>query len=173
MYCLDARTGRLVWRASVQDRLGTLGRFYATPAVAYGRVYAGATDGKVYSYGAGTGDLLWSRSTGSYVYGSPAIWNRRVYVGSYDKTFYALDAATGEVVWRFAANGPISGSATVIDGLVYFSSLRGRTYALDAATGHLKWMFRDGAYAGVVDDPKRLYLVGVGRLYTLVKRQHR
>jgi outer membrane protein assembly factor BamB len=169
IYSLDTRTGRLLWRGSVQERLGSLGRFYATPAVAYGRVYVGATDGKVYSFGASSGQLLWSRSTGSYVYGSPAIWQRRVYVGSYDGNFYALNAATGEVVWRFAANGPISGSATVIGGLVYFSSLRGRTYALDAATGDLKWTFRDGAYAGVINDAARLYVVGFGRLYAFVR----
>ena len=52
LYALDAGTGRLVWRASSQDRLGSRGTFYSTPAVAYGRVYIGSTDGKVYSFGA-------------------------------------------------------------------------------------------------------------------------
>ena len=100
--------------------------------VAYGRVYIGSTDGKVYSFGAASGKLRWSQSTGGYVYSSPAVWRDRVFVGSYSQRFYCFDAATGDVLWQFKANGPISGSPTVIAGRVYFATLEGRTYALDA-----------------------------------------
>ena len=51
-----------------QERLGPRGTFYSTPAVAYGRVYIGATDRKVYSFGATSGKLRWSHGTGGYVY---------------------------------------------------------------------------------------------------------
>ena len=169
VYALDARTGRLLWRASAQPRLGQRGRFYSTPAAAYGRVYIGSTDGKVYSFGALSGKLRWSQGTGGYVYGSPAVWRRRVLIGSYDGTFYALDAATGDVRWRFSANGPISGSATVVGGIVYFATLNRRTYALDARNGRLLWTFRDGKYTPVVADASRLYVVGYGKLYGLIE----
>src|SRR4030095_2313374 len=49
VYALNARTGRQIWRASAQARLGPTGTFYATPAVAYGRVYIGSTDHKSHS----------------------------------------------------------------------------------------------------------------------------
>src|SRR5207253_2792188 len=40
VYALDADTGKLLWKAKAQDRFGyKTGTFYATPAVAYGRVY--------------------------------------------------------------------------------------------------------------------------------------
>src|SRR6185312_3228466 len=87
VYALDTRTGRVIWQASAQPRFGSTGRFYATPAVAYGRVYIGSTDGKMYSFGATTGDLRWSQSTGSYVYSSAAVWRDRVFVGSYSHQF--------------------------------------------------------------------------------------
>ena len=80
---------------------------------AYGRVYVGATDGKVYSFGAASGKLRWSQSTGGYVYSSTAVWREPVYVGSYSKRFFCFDAATGDVLWQFRANGPISGSPTM------------------------------------------------------------
>ena len=70
-------------RRSAQPRFGHAGNFYSTPAVAYGRVYIGATDGKVYSFGASSGKLRWSQSTGGYVYSSPAVWRDRVFAGSY------------------------------------------------------------------------------------------
>ena len=163
-------TGKVIWRTRSQDRLGGRGQFYSTPAVAYGRVYIGSTDGKVYSYGAASGKLRWSQGTGGYVYGSPAVWRKTVYVGSYSGRFYALDAATGDVKWRFQAKGDISGSATVLNGVVYFSTFDELTYALDARTGKLLWTFRDGKYAGVVADSERLYLVGHARVYGMVER---
>ena len=171
LYALDARTGRLAWRASAQPRLGGRGAFYSTPAVGYGRVFIGNTDGKVYAFGAASGRLLWSQSTGGYVYASPAIWRRLILVGSYDHSFYALDAATGDVRWRFRANGPISGSASVIAGVVYFSTFAERTYALDAARGRELWRWPDGKYSPVVADRERIYLVGLGRLFGMVEKR--
>jgi outer membrane protein assembly factor BamB len=172
VYAFDARNGHRLWRASGQPRLFGSGRFYSTPAAAYGRVYIGSTDGKVYSFGATSGKLRWSHSTGGFVYGSPAIWHQLVLIGSYDHTFYALDAATGDLRWRFKANGPISGSGTVINGIVYFASLtkKGRTYALDARTGRLLWSFPDGRYTPVVADKQHLYLVGYAKLYAFAPR---
>ncbi|MGZ4399467.1 MAG: outer membrane protein assembly factor BamB family protein [Gaiellaceae bacterium] len=170
LYALDALKGRMIWRSGSQQRLGNPGTFYSTPALAYGRVYIGSTDGKMYSYGATSGRLIWSQSTGGYVYSSPAVWNDRVFAGSYGHDFYAFDAATGRVLWRFTANGRISGSPTVIDGVVYFATLDRRSYALEARSGRLLWSFRDGKYAPVVSDGKRIYLVGVGRVYGMVPR---
>jgi outer membrane protein assembly factor BamB len=170
LYSLDARTGRLIWRASSQLRLGSQGAFYSTPAVSYGRVYIGSTDGKLYSFGASSGKLRWSQSTGGYVYSSPAVWRERVYVGSYSGDFVCFDAASGRELWRFRANGPISGSPTVLDGVVYFASFKRRTYALDARSGRLLWSFPDGQYNPVVSDGKRLYLVGLARIYGMVER---
>jgi outer membrane protein assembly factor BamB len=170
LYCLDARTGKLIWSASSQPRLGSHGRFYSTPAVAYGRVYIGSTDGKVYSFGATSGKIRWSHDTGGYVYASPAVWNGLVLVGSYAGSFTAFDAATGDERWRFDAGGKISGSATVVDGVVYFATLERKTYALAARSGRVLWTYPDGTYTPVVADKKRLYLVGYGRIYGMVER---
>lgn len=167
LYGLDVRTGALRWRSASQDRLGGRGNFYSTPAIAYGRVYIGSTDGKVYSFGASSGDLLWSRSTGGYVYSSPAVWRRIVYAGSYSGRLFALDAATGDVRWSFRANGPISGAPTVMAGLVWFATLERRTYALDARTGSAVWTFPDGEYTPLVADADRAYLVGYARIHAL------
>ena len=87
VYCLSGHTGRLIWRAAAQPRLGSRGTFYSTPALEYDRVYVGSTDGKVYSFGAETGKLRWSRPTGGYVYASPAVWRQLVLVGSYSRHF--------------------------------------------------------------------------------------
>jgi outer membrane protein assembly factor BamB len=170
VYALDVRTGKQVWRASSQPRIGRTGTFYANPAAAYGRVYIGATDGKMYSYGATSGKLRWSNGTGDFVYSSAAVWRRNIMVGSYDGTFYSFDAATGDVRWRFNAGGKISGSPSVIDGIVYFSTLSGRSFGLDARNGKPVWNYPVGQYAAAVASKRRLYLVGYSRLYALIRR---
>src|SRR5207248_6124996 len=132
--------------------------------------YLGATDGKMYSYGARSGKLRWSNGTGDFIYASAAVWRRNVLVGSYDGDFYSFDAATGDVRWRFKADGKISGSANVINGIVYFSTLSGKTYGLDARNGKLRWRYPTGQYAAVVASKRRAYLVGYSRLYALIER---
>jgi outer membrane protein assembly factor BamB len=138
--------------------------------VAYGRVYIGSTDGKMYSFGATSGDLIWSQGTGGYVYSSPAVWKGRVYAGSYSEKIYAFDAATGEIVWEFEADGPVSGAPTVMAGNVYAATLEGTTYALNARTGKQVWSFPDGKFTPVVADRERVYLVGHTRVYGLAPR---
>ncbi len=109
------------WRAAGFSR-GQREYFYATPTVAYGRVFIGNTDGMVYAFGATSGKLLWAQSAGTYVYSAAAVWRQTVYVGSYDGNFYALDAATGDVRWTYDSPASIHGAPTVMGGLVYFST---------------------------------------------------
>ena len=157
-------------RAKGREGSRGAGNFYAGPAVAYGRVYIGNTDGKVYAFGAESGDLIWSRSTGSYVYSSAAVSERSVFVGSYDHKFYALDAATGEVRWTFDAGGAISGAPTVMQGLVYFSTLKGKTFALDTESGKAVWDLDDGEYTPLVADEEHAYVVGRSKIYAYTSR---
>lgn len=176
VYCIS-RSGRVIWKGSAQPRLFGGSDFYSTPAVAYGRVYIGSTDGKVYAFGAASGHRLWSHSTGGYVYASPAVWRQRILVGSYSGRFSAFDAGTGEPDWTFEAGGPISGSAVVVGDVVYFATLHekhlknGRTYALDARTGKELWSFPDGKYTPVVAAGRRLFLIGYGVVYGMVEKR--
>ena len=136
------------------------------PAVAYGRVYIGNTDGNMYSFSAGTGKLAWRRGTGSYVYASPAVAQVRdskptVYFGSYDGTFYALDARSGATRWTHRDGGKISGAATVVGDIVYYSNWGKRdTTGLWARSGKKAWHSARGAFNPVVSDGQTVYVTG-------------
>ena len=160
MYAVWARTGRERWSTGTSggrsgSRRGTSTRL---PRSTYGRVYAGNTDSKVYSFSAATGELAWSKSTGGYVYSSPAVANVEgagptVYIGSYDHNLYALDARTGAVRWTARGGGRISGGPTVIGRIVYFADLDSKsTYGVGAATGKLVFKRNRGAYNPIVSD---------------------
>ena len=96
VYGVDAKTGRQRWHSTSFSRFGRREYFYATPTVAYGRVYIGNADGTVYAFGASSGHLLWARQVGTYVYTAAAVWRKTVFVGTWDGTFIALDARTGD-----------------------------------------------------------------------------
>jgi outer membrane protein assembly factor BamB len=158
--------GHRVWDSGSSGSFLRAGHFYATAAVAFGRVYIGSTDGREYSFSARTGRLAWAKQTGGYVYSSAAVQDTpgagpTVYVGSYDGVFYALNARSGGVRWTYRSGGKISGSPTIVGRAVYFSDLGKRqTYGLSTRTGHVLFKRRYGAFDPVVSDGTHLFVVG-------------
>jgi outer membrane protein assembly factor BamB len=146
------------------------GNIYSTPAVAYGRVYLGSTNGFVYSFSARTGQLAWRYKTGAYVYASPAVGPANggtVYIGSYSGTFYALDARSGRVRFSRGSGGKISGGAVVIGDVVLYSNLGRRTVAMVRAdNGHVVWSRPNGGFDPGISDTRDLYLMGYSQLQT-------
>ncbi|HWX87575.1 MAG TPA: PQQ-binding-like beta-propeller repeat protein, partial [Solirubrobacteraceae bacterium] len=165
--------GHLLWRSGSGGALLGSGTFYSTPAVMYGRVFLGNTDGRVYAYDASSGKLDWAVQTGAYVYASPAVTNApglgpTVYVGSYDGTFYALNARSGHIDWQYHTSGKISGSGTIVGNIVYFADLRTyHTTGLGISTGKVVFSIGTGAFDPVISDDHYLYLSGITGLYAL------
>ncbi len=54
LYALNAGNGKQIWSAQSNSSFGSREFWYATPTIAYGRVYIGNTDGTMYVYGAKT-----------------------------------------------------------------------------------------------------------------------
>ena len=178
MYCIDAGTGRLVWKTATHGLASgfSSGSFYSTPAVAYGRVYIGNTDRKVYAFEAGDGQIAWTYTMPYWAYGSPGIARGRVYATSYDGTFAALSARTGQLLWRHKLPYKTTASPTVIGRLVYVGDLgsgpgeHGHLTAFDAVTGRRRWFFNHGKYSTVIAAGGRLIVAGVSHLYALLPR---
>ncbi len=172
VWALDAGNGHVKWTAHTQGG-GFLhgGGAYSTPAVAWGRVYLGGLDGRVYSYVEKTGALAWSHSTGAEVYPSPAVAETRhspptVYVGSEDKHFYALDARTGAVRWDRSVGGIVLGSSSVVGETVYVSVIGPNigTFGYDVDTGKKVFHNDQGEYNPVISDGKKIYLTGTSTI---------
>jgi outer membrane protein assembly factor BamB len=171
---IRVKDGSIKWQAGSQgSSFGRSGRFYATATVAFGRVYVGNVDGRMYSFDEQTGRLLWSHSTGNYVYAAAvaartADTPATVYFGSYDGTFYALDARTGGERWSVPDLGAISGAASLIGDTVYVADLRTTsTFGFDVRNGHKVFEYTDGAYNPVISNGQDLFLTGYKTLYEL------
>jgi outer membrane protein assembly factor BamB len=171
-YAVDAKTGHVEWQSSSEGLgFGVAGAFYSTPAIAFGRVYAGAKDHRVYSFSEKTGDIAWSHSTGDEIYPAPAVaavpgTKPAVFIGSLDHHFYALDAKTGDEIWNQDVGGPVLGAASVVGRTVYVSVIGPNvgTYGFDVQTGKKKFYTSVGEYNPVISDGRRIYLTGGGAM---------
>ncbi|MEO8092678.1 MAG: PQQ-binding-like beta-propeller repeat protein [bacterium] len=168
LYAVNAANGEVKWQTGTQgSSFGRTGRIYSTPAVAFGRVYVGSVDNRIYSFDQDTGELAWSHSTGDWVYPAPAVAEvpggpPTVYIGSLDQNFYALDARDGSVRWQKDVGGVILGAASVIGDVAYVGVIgpKNGTFGFDADTGKQVFEHELGEYNPVISDGKRLYLTG-------------
>lgn len=179
MNAVEAKSGRLVWQAgSLGQGFGSSGAFYSTPAVAFGRVYAGNNDTRVYSFDRRDGTIAWTYSTGGYVYSGPAVASTRhtgptVYIGSFDGNVYALNAKSGEPRWIRSAGGSVIGSLTAVGNIVYaaeFDDTSTTGYAMK--TGRTVFRYPRGTYTPVISDGRRIYLTGYSSITALQPYKH-
>jgi outer membrane protein assembly factor BamB len=179
MSAIHAATGKIKWQASSQGlSFQRTGEFYSTPAVAFGRVYGGNNDGRVYSFSEKTGTLAWTHSTGSYVYSGATVPNSphtapTIYIGSIDGNVYALDAKTGDTRWTRPV-GQVIGSLSAVGNIVYVSTFEGTTtYGFGLKYGREVFKYDTGAYTPVVSDGRRIYLTGYSSITALQPIHHK
>ncbi len=105
IFCLDAKTGKIIWayKRSV-PYLTTLQRV-STPLVKGGKVYVGFADGHVTAFSAEDGVLLWERKIASGdkfvdVDVTPVIKGRSLFVNSLTSEMNLLDVSTGALQRR-------------------------------------------------------------------------
>jgi outer membrane protein assembly factor BamB len=172
VFAIDASSGKVKWTSNtVGGSFLRGGGVYSTPTVAYGRVYLGSIDSRVYSFEEKTGDLAWTHSTGAEVYTGPAVADTKhtdptVYLGSADGNFYALDAKSGATVWQVPVGGQVTGAASVIGNVVYVSVI-GKdvgTLGLKLTNGKKVYDNEIGEYNPAISDGRALYLTGYSEL---------
>jgi len=116
---LDAASGGDLKSFSVNSPIDDA----ASSAVAYGKVYFGATDGIVRALDADSLALEWQTTLLGPVRSSPAVANGVVYVTTgwpEPARLYALDADTGKILWSYVLpESARSTSPIVADGHLY------------------------------------------------------
>ena len=162
----NAVNGHQVWAVSTNGAhfgFGS-GNFYSTPAVAFGRVYMGNTDGRVYSFGARNGALAWATTTGAYVYASAAVANPQ---GSARRSTSAPTTATSMPSTpsrarcaggtRRAARSRARRRSSATSSTTPTSARR-RPPGSNVRTGRQVFSFPDGAFNPVIADDRAIYL---------------
>ena len=152
VYCLDAATGREIWRYRVLENPPTTGdRVLENPPTTAGSdvisevavdgdlACFGTTDGRVIGLDAERGTRKWEFAAGGPVIGSPAISDGKVLVGSGEPAFYAIDAVSGKQTWKHPMDRATQVVPLLLDGNVLFGAWDKDFYALDVKTGNVTW----------------------------------
>ena len=177
------RDGHQIWRsarAATRFGLGS-GNFYSTPAVAFGRVYLGNTDGRVYSFAAHTGKLAWATRTGDYVYSSPAVADvpRRRPDGLHRllrRQPLRVRRALGRDALDAQGRRQDLRLADVVGDLVFFSEPRRRGLDRARRPHRAQGLLRSTAAPSTpsIADTRAIYLAGYSALFVLLPgRAHR
>jgi uncharacterized repeat protein (TIGR01451 family) len=114
------------------------------PIVAYGHVYIGVMNGKLYAINEETGEVAWTYQAGGAISHTPAAGAGKVFFGSEDHKVYALDAQTGEEIWIYETGAPVLSSSVVQNDVVYIGSFDHYLYAINTETGQLEWRYDAG-----------------------------
>ena len=117
----------------------------SAPTVAYGDVYVGSNDKKLYAIDAEDGAKRWSRRLLGRISSGPAVADSTVYVSDGTRVT-AIEAGGGRKLWNALVEGEeeVYASPVVADGTVYVGSNDGNVYALDADGGAERWTFETG-----------------------------
>ncbi len=152
---LYAADGKPAWKTELGDN--EVGPAVFARVGGAGRLFAGSSNGNLYSLDADTGRLLWTRTELDAIRSAPAVFETadgpRVVYGSKYGLVRCLDAATGAELWAYKTGDRVMGGPAVVgDGpgqRVVVGSYDRTLYALDASTGRPVWKYsaRGGIYS--------------------------
>lgn len=169
-YCLEAHSGRIIWRYPIASDL------YAAPPVDGDLVYFGSWDHWLYALNRHTGALAWRFDAETYLdSGAPVVKDGRLYLPTMGPRFYCLSARTGEIIWSFVpqtvwttnASPAVSGDRIVItvfaSGGRPYSTYDIWTYCLNATNGDVIWKYHAGGLNGPTIAGNRVYFGSTSR----------
>jgi len=148
--CLDAATGKTLWKAVIKNRgvnsqHHKAGPFDMSPAYGAGRVFALGMSGWLYAFDASTGDPLWETKS-ELDFSNALLVTGNVLVGPAGKEWGGYDVATGKFLWKTGGGRAVSTlSAWSTGGTDYLIGLMGARHArtgvacLEAKTGKEVW----------------------------------
>ena len=123
LYCVDRKTHQQRW--SINNGSG----WWASAAIAQGRVYAGGNDGHLWCIDLQTGAVLFKVKTGGPVWSSPCVVDGKVVFGSHDGKIRIIDATTGAQLWNYDTGERVLSTPCIVDGWIYIGGSCGRFFA--------------------------------------------
>lgn len=150
VFCLDAATGKQVWRMPVDLPVWgqpTLDGRYLYVGLGNGNFMESAANpgGALLCLEAETGKRTWRTDARDGVLGRPVVASGRAWFVSRDENCYCTDLK-GEVKWKTNLKGPLVASPALVQWprgpvALYVASGQGQLVRLDPATGEVRWAF--------------------------------
>ncbi len=129
-YCVDAKTGSLVWKQTLPG-----GWVWGSAAYDDGMVYVPTVNGHAVCLDAKSGHIVWMYPTAKSVPAEPAIDGDLVFFGSWSGSLYAFHKKTGDIVWKVNGIELDSGTLIAWEGKIYVPHHSNVFMSFDARTG--------------------------------------
>jgi len=173
LFCLDARTGKVLWRTPL--KLNPWGGpsiagetiVVSGSSIGYDIKALKGAKGFVAAFNLADGKEKWSKEVTGGVVACAALADGAAVVSATDGKVRAFDLATGERRWIYDAKMPLFAPVAAAKGVVYAGDLKGVVHAIDLKAGTEKWKLDLGAHPDV-QAPGMIYggpIVEKGRLY--------
>ena len=137
LYCLDRRTGDIIWKyrsIENEDPKKFAPGFKAAPLVTSDTVYAGDEDGFLHALDRTSGEKKWQYETGAEIAGGVSAWKDRLILASHDSWLYCL-FKNGKEDWKFATNDRINCSPAIVDHFTFVSGCDSALRVIDIEAG--------------------------------------
>ena len=144
---IDTNTGKFIWiNTQIPAALSIRGS--STPIIEDDKVYIGFEDGRIVSYNATNGDIIWQVQLPSTrietvidrlndIDGSMVLDNGVLYAISYQGSIAAIDSYNGQLLWTQEASS-INGLASSNNSIFYIDN-DGIMKSVDKYTGRQEW----------------------------------
>lgn len=173
VYCLDANTGAVVWRAPLKlnpwggpSVLGDI-VLVSGSTIGYDSTALKGAKGFIAALDLKSGKPIWSKDITGGVVACAALAGNSAVVSATDGKVRAFDIATGERQWIYDAKNPLFAPVAIAKDVVYAGDLKGVVHAIDLKSGLGAWKLDLGTDKAV-QAPGMIFggpVVQGGRLY--------
>jgi outer membrane protein assembly factor BamB len=156
LYCLDAATGAMRWRAplklnpwggpSISGNLVVVGG----STIGYDPKALSGARGAVVALDLATGKEKWSKEVPGGVVSCVALADNLAVATATDGKVRAFALPTGERRWIYDAKAPLFAPPAIAAGIVHVGDLKGCVHSVELASGAGKWTFDIGKDPGVM-----------------------
>jgi outer membrane protein assembly factor BamB len=173
LYCLDAKTGDILWRtplklnpwggASVQGNLVVI----SGSSIGYYPDMLKGAKGFIAAYDLKDGREKWHKDITGGVVACAAIAEGAAVVTATDGKVRAFSLEDGDRRWIYDAKMPLFAPVAIAKGIVYAGDFKGALHAIDLKTGSKTWTLDVGAHPDV-QSPGMVYggsVVHGGQIY--------
>ncbi len=145
LFCLDAKTGEIVWRKSLKinpwggPSVSGKTVVVSGSTIGYDPKSLKGAKGELAAFDLDKGDEKWHKDITGGVVSCAALSDGAAVVVATDGKVRAFELATGERRWNTDLRAPFFAPPAVASGVVYAGDLRGVVHAINLADGAEKW----------------------------------
>lgn len=117
------------------------------PLVVDDKIVAADYRGRVFAYGAASGQTLWETETEARISGGPGSGEGLILVGTSEGEVIALNAEKGDIAWRARVSSEILAAPRADAGIVVVRTVDGKVFGLSATDGARIWVYEQSVPA--------------------------